>query len=762
MNKALVRKIHLYIFLGVWIVIGVMFIAVGILGIISGPTPPSNFPQCIVPQDAPTPEVKKVFKLHAISRLIDAGESIPTPDQITPAQNFKAIGRWNLLSGLSIKKGDPYSFLVRGQIAHRSNSLTAQLLLNSAPVTIDVFNEDQIGLFYNIYDYLEVDRQTVASLPQGNMIDVICNKVPTLSYLPPNTSDPAQQILNSIPADKCRLYQGYGLQIAINGQVIKNFFEPFNTHQYSVDLLKQNYPLFQSYTDYSGEYFYNWLEMPANGNLTVNILPNLQSHGAVPSNGYNLLMAQVGNFCQDGQSDGGDIGSLQISIRKDDAPLNWTGNGVDNTPSGQYQNIEGQLEGVADDDYSRIWVRVKDTLYSDNLGVYTIFYSNVLSSQSGDNNPDANTPSSGTLSTFINGVFDEYKGRLQDASITIYNNLTNTENVSLLAIIQAMLVLYLVITGIFLVLGLSRATYQEFGVKVFKFAIIVAMFSRSSWNFFSQYFFNLFLSGATILVSQATGEGDSTNKFAFIDTVITAFFVPETWYSILALMMTPFVGWIMAGFLLYIMVIYIILVFDIIANVFIASIVIALLVAVTPIFFSLILFERTKKLFDGIIKMLADFVFRSVILFTGLVLLHYLINLFFTQAISFQACWQRIFSIDFKIFTIDSYGYILQQSTGRDLWMGIVTNILAFYIIVHFLKTFIQFVPNMTGRITGNFSTFFSQSAAGGGGEGMFSGLLTGIVNSVSADPNTKARKDQVAKRKNLQESIDRHNRDNP
>lgn len=746
-------KLQLFLFISILSVMAIFALVVIIIGIIAGSNPPGNLPQCIVPttvSGASQRVFNQKFQLLSISRL--ANDPSLSSVQVVPSQNFVELGLWNLLDGVQINQGDTYTFTANGQIAIDSGAVSQNFALNTTGPTnsysTSVYQGERIILLLNASGYLAADKVALQSSNSG-VVNTICGPLPA-------------NLQGGYNNEICFLRQGYGLVVTLNGSQIKSALTPLGNQVMNIDQIKAQNPSLSIPQSLSGKvYVYQIFDISESGTLKVSLMDGLVQPNMVIGNivgtSYSLSIVHTGTFAQNGEAEtrmGSDNGSIQISLRNDNAPQTWVSNGQDNTPEGEYQSLtNGSLSQVADANYTQVWIRVKDTDYSNNLGYYNVYYNNIPADQT----TNSTSSSTNSFSSFIGDVFQQYTSILSEASLSIYTNLTSTTNGSqLVSIIRLMLTLYVVIYGIFLLFGLTKVSNQEFGIKIFKFGLILIMFSDKSWYFFSQYFFNIFLDGTTVLVNKATDQtSDVTNQFAFVDTVITAFFAPETWNNILAMLMKLPMGWVMAVMLLYTMVLYMIIIFDIVAVCFTSMILISLLIAVFPIFFSLILFTQTKKMFDQVIKMLSDFTLRTIILFVGLIILQNLINTFFAQATSFQSCWGTIFTINIiKIINIPVYGYQLTASNSNFL-LTLFINVLAFYIVVKFLSTFVEFIPNVTGRITGNFSTFFTRTFAGGGGGGLVSGLLNSTLTTIGIKANETEKANQQGTK--MRDSIKRY-----
>ncbi len=326
--------------------------------------------------------------------------------------------------------------------------------------------------------------------------------------------------------------------------------------------------------------------------------------------------------------------------------------------------------------YDRLYFKILDTFYADNAG------SMVVKVRHGAANPDP-----GPIETLIKSI----QTILNNSAKMVYSSLVGQnfetgaiENTAPMMAVRALLVLYIMFYAIYFVMGLASATTKDLVIRTFKVGVIVAVTSPQSFDFFTNHLFVLFTEGANEIINWicnaiiGTGRnGGDVTRMVFFDDMLYKFTAWETHAKIWSLIFDPSVDW--GGVMhppkieafVYIPIIYIAIFMFLIALAkcvlfyLIALIVVALLIAVAPIFIVLMLFEKTKELFEEWLKQLITSAMQPIIIMAFMSLLYVVIMQSLYDTVGYRACWDTWWTGEFwKESFIDIY-----PQGGFKFWM---------------------------------------------------------------------------------------------
>jgi type IV secretion system protein VirB6 len=245
---------------------------------------------------------------------------------------------------------------------------------------------------------------------------------------------------------------------------------------------------------------------------------------------------------------------------------------------------------------------------------------------------------------FSTVVYNELVKPLRDK----YNELTKIiytkliTNATLQNIARTCLVLYIVIYALMFLAGATQVTAYDIAVRVIKIAIILTLFSPISWDFFSNNLFNVFINGADYLIASAVGVSSSVgNVFAFIDPIFDRYGNKDFWALLMIQLLQVQNGLIFFAIMtLYSMLIFFRAILEIIISYCLAFLGLAVLVSLAPFFITLILFERTRGMFDNWISYLFYYMMQPTILMVFFLLIDQLMGDQITNLVV-RACWDN-------------------------------------------------------------------------------------------------------------------------
>lgn len=223
--------------------------------------------------------------------------------------------------------------------------------------------------------------------------------------------------------------------------------------------------------------------------------------------------------------------------------------------------------------------------------------------------------------------------------------------------VRALFVLYIMFSAIGYVLGLIQLSKFDLSVRMLKIAFVVMIFSQDSWKFFSTHFFALFIQGVSQLITDFSGYLEADNSFRFLDPTVGILLAGDTWLRFLSLFFAGPIGWIVFLMIMWGSFSFFACILEAMIMYFMMIISVSFLLSLSPLFFTFILFQRTKQLFDGWIRLLLNFSIQPIILFAALAFLNQaLISTLYTIT-NFTACPRCIG--EFKIYENEEGGICL-------------------------------------------------------------------------------------------------------
>ncbi|QLL66580.1 hypothetical protein O998_01740 [Anaplasma phagocytophilum str. Norway variant1] len=232
----------------------------------------------------------------------------------------------------------------------------------------------------------------------------------------------------------------------------------------------------------------------------------------------------------------------------------------------------------------------------------------------------------------------------------IYNNQVLTK--PFWAAVRALLVLYLMFSVLGYIIGVIQVTKYDVFVRVAKIALIVTLVSPGSWQFFTEHCFSIFILGIPDIISAFNGYLGGDTSFAFLDSTLGIMLTSEFWLRMLSLFMAGPVGWLaFIGVIWALFSFFLAMMRAIILYLFV-MVGLAFLLTLAPIFITFLLFQITKGLFDGWLKMLVNFMLQPIILFAALAFLNQVIITSLHAVTDFAAC--EACAVGFNIPSKDS------------------------------------------------------------------------------------------------------------
>ncbi|WP_448605775.1 type IV secretion system protein [Neorickettsia risticii] len=301
--------------------------------------------------------------------------------------------------------------------------------------------------------------------------------------------------------------------------------------------------------------------------------------------------------------------------------------------------------------------------------------------------------------------------------------------------VRALIVLYLVTYGLSFLLGIIRDPKSDVVLRVMKIAFILLLVSDYSWKFFGETIFDLFVNSSNELIYYFTGSlsgkysPDST--FEFLDRTVGVIITNQFWLRMLALFLSGPVGWFVMSIILWGVFLFFSCIIEAMVIYLMILIATGLLFLLAPIFIAFLIFQRTKPLFEGWLKMLISFALRPIFIFGTLALLNAVMMATLYEVNNFGVCPGCVVSTD--IFGSDLCIISSVVPIGFDAGMGVLerslipgsassgfmglpvslVSVIVFLLVAHSMKSFLKITDSMVDMITG---TMMGYTGVTGGG----------------------------------------------
>src|SRR3989338_6104044 len=375
---------------------------------------------------------------------------------------------------------------------------------------------------------------------------------------------------------------------------------------------------------------------------------------------------------------------------------------------------------------------IYDSFYSDNFGFYNVNFLNGV----------AKDGETGLLEYLVAIVEDSVLGEYTEQGVRdggvlkfMYNSIT--QDLYFMAVLQALLVIYIAFFGMSSLFGLVELTKKEIYSRIIKIAVITFFTRPESWEFYRQIVVGFFKdsmdfaiafvtnlaesnlsqdeSPLLIAASGSSYQGGAASRFSYIDNIIKTLFSDPVTKKIWGLFFDSILG------LIYIILIYFIIGFFIYVMLLAAAVYAVTLMklifalALGPIFISFALFKFTEDMFKKWIGFLGARSLEMLILFLILYMLVMLIDKQFNHLLYYRACIERL---DLGLFSLK----ILRSYPHRGFvdWLSAIITIAG---LIFMLKLIMGQIPSLAGELI----SIGGAANSAGGGVGSFK-MASGLV----------------------------------
>ncbi|AFC73809.1 type IV secretion system protein [Rickettsia montanensis] len=440
---------------------------------------------------------------------------------------------------------------------------------------------------------------------------------------------PANAGINTSPA--CYYDQGRGMIIKVGGQVIKGRDQSF----VNSGSVQNSFIYYQATSGGTMDFTSDWQvsNMFSNSVLMSDWSRNFSNYASfvdyINKNDWSANFLYFGRY------------SMVVEI----------GNGTNSIDPGDQQNIKLEYlitsDGTLPDpsvrgtpvDYNfaadvpqdgYLWLRVVNP-NSNIQGVVSVNYANY-------------TGTTWFSDIIYNGAIKPITDQFRTFSQNFYIKLVKNSAVQNLA--KAALTLYVTIFGLMFVAGALKLTAVEVITRICKIAIVAFLIREESWSFFNTYFFSAFTDGIDFFVTNVVGATSSrSNIFGFIDPIFDKYTNGRIWGLLFIELLQIHNGLAFIAIItIYSLITYFRAILEVIIGYVIAFIGVTVMISLAPFFIILMLFEKTKSLFDNWISTLLSYVVQPTILLIFFLLIDQVLSEQLLKVVV-RACWDTLIPI---------------------------------------------------------------------------------------------------------------------
>jgi len=442
-------------------------------------------------------------------------------------------------------------------------------------------------------------------------------------------SCPMGSNLNTSPA--CYYDQGRGMTIKVGGQVIKGRDQSF----VNSGSTQSSFIYYQATSGGTMDFTSDW---PSTGMFSNSVLMNdwkgrFSDYNSFANYittsdwsanflyfGRYAMIVEIGNGTNSISPGDQQNISLEYVITQDGALPNPS---VRGTPVDYNFAADAPQDGY-------LWLRVVNP-NSNIQGVVSVNYANY-------------TGTTWFSDIVYNGAIKPITDQFRTFSQMFYMKLVKNSAVQNIA--KAALTLYVTIFGLMFVMGALKLTAIEVITRICKIAIVAFLIREESWNFFNTYFFSVFTNGIDFFVTNVVGATSSrSNIFGFIDPIFDKYTNGRIWGLLFIELLQIHNGLTFIAIItIYGLITYFRAVLEVIIGYVIAFIGVTVMISLAPFFIILMLFEKTKSLFDNWISTLLSYVVQPTILLIFFLLTDQILSEQLLKVVV-RACWDTLIPI---------------------------------------------------------------------------------------------------------------------
>jgi type IV secretory pathway VirB6-like protein len=289
------------------------------------------------------------------------------------------------------------------------------------------------------------------------------------------------------------------------------------------------------------------------------------------------------------------------------------------------------------------------------------------------------------------------------------------------AVVRILLTLMMTFLGLYHLIGMSEITSKEMLTRITKIGIIYLFIGETGWFYYNRFIVQFFVRGADYLSYAVAGAFEETpgltrefTKGIFLDKTVlfgatdrnlALIFSAEVNYKILGLLFTSYLGWLYVILLYSALINYVFASLNALVLFMMSKFLLMVMLTFGPIFFVLLIFEKTKTAFDKWVMALVGHVVEQVSLMVGLSLFNMLVYNFIKFVLNFRVCWTQVWIVELPLLGSIKLFNFWRATTGTTTVttamnaMPGLFRVLIIYIIADLMKGFIELVRNFSNDI---------------------------------------------------------------
>ncbi|MDR2526420.1 MAG: type IV secretion system protein, partial [Rickettsiales bacterium] len=279
-------------------------------------------------------------------------------------------------------------------------------------------------------------------------------------------------------------------------------------------------------------------------------------------------------------------------------------------------------------------------------------------------------------------------------------------------VVRILLAIMIAFLGLFHLLGLTEIKHEEMLKRVVKIGFIYLMIGEFGWYYYNRFIIKFFNEGMDYLVFAVTSalEPESSLKnemikgtfldksilFSTTDRNISIVLSAEVSYKVFGLLFTGVFGWLYVGLIYSALLNYIFAVMNALISYMAAKFFTSLLLSLGPIFFILLIFEKTKSSFDKWISALIGYAVTQIGIMTFLSFFNSLVYNIIKFILSYKVCWKPVWIMNLPILGSFKLLTFWDIAGRRDLVgsMPVLFRVLLIYCIADVMKGFMDIASN--------------------------------------------------------------------
>jgi type IV secretory pathway VirB6-like protein len=248
-------------------------------------------------------------------------------------------------------------------------------------------------------------------------------------------------------------------------------------------------------------------------------------------------------------------------------------------------------------------------------------------------------------------------------------------------ILKICLTLMVAFYGLYTLIGYSKLNYGELINRAAKIAFIYLMVGETGWFYYEKYFVKFFKEGVDYLVYSVVGSFDQTGDIAIafktqdfydksvlfsgVDRNISLIFSMEVSAKIFGLLFVSFFGWAYVILIYNALITYVFMMAQVMMTYIIAQILVSILLGFGPIFFVLLVFDKTKEMFTKWVNSLLSFSLEQIFLLSVVGLFSDLIYGALKFTLSYKVCYKPAWTLNLPLIGNINVLFFWRASTAR-------------------------------------------------------------------------------------------------